>query len=187
MTAAQPCSQVPCVPVNASKSTTPFFSSVRIDSYQPQYRQAFYDINADWIRQYFVMEEVDETVLSDPEKYIIQAGGEVYYAIGTQENGQDTVLGCCALMPHKDSVGRQIYELTKMGVRPEAQGYQVGSRLGQAVIDKAREMGLPEIMLYTNSALKPAIHVYEKLGFKHVAITEPTGYDRSDVKMVMPL
>lgn len=60
-----------------------------IESYDPQYDQAFYDLNAEWVKEFFKMEPIDEQVLSDPKTHIIDKGGEIFYAV---ENGKVLVL-----------------------------------------------------------------------------------------------
>ncbi len=160
------------------------FQSVRIDTFKPEYKQAFYDINAAWLIKYVKLEAFDKKVMLNPESLILETGGEIFFAVGIAEDGYETVLGCCALMPHQDSTGQTIYELMKMAVVPQAQGHHIGTRLGQAIIDKAREIGVPEVVLFTNTALEVAIHVYKKLGFTEVPITQPTDYESVDMKMV---
>ena len=43
-----------------------------------------------------------------------------------------------------------------------------------------------KIILYTNSSLKPAIHLYQKFGFKEHEI-ENNEYERADIYMILDL
>ncbi|MEE8062491.1 MAG: GNAT family N-acetyltransferase, partial [Gemmatimonadales bacterium] len=74
------------------------------------------------------------------------------------------------------------YELAKMAVSPEAQGKGIGWLLGQAVLDRARELGATTVYLESNTVLEPAIALYRKLGFKRVT-GAPSPYARCNIQM----
>jgi N-acetylglutamate synthase-like GNAT family acetyltransferase len=73
-------------------------------------------------------------------------------------------------------------ELAKMAVAPEAQGRNIGWLLGQAAIQKGRELGLHSIYLESNTILKPAISLYHKLGFQKIS-GPPSPYERCNIQM----
>ena len=58
--------------------------------------------------------------------------------------------------------------------------------IGQATIEKAKEIGAKKVYLETNSVLKPAISLYYKLGFKDVEGYD-SPYNRCNVQMELPL
>jgi len=149
--------------------------NVRIVLYNPDYQQVFRDLNEEWIKTYFEMEEADHRALDNPEEYIIQKGGKIFVALY-----KDEPLGVCALLKMDD--GQYDYELAKMAVSPKAQGKNIGFLLGQAAIRKAREMGAAKIYLESNTILKPAINLYLKLGFQKVA-GHSTPYKRCNIQM----
>lgn len=126
-----------------------------IMSFEREFRQ----LNEAWISRYFSMEESDKIVLSNPQKYILDKGGNVFLAL---HDGK--VIGCCALLVH------DIYtcELAKMVVNPLAQGKGIGSLLGNALINKARERGFRRVVLEGNTKLTASISLYRKLSFKEV-------------------
>src|SRR5687768_6402550 len=97
-----------------------------------------------------------------------------------EEDGE--VVGACALIRMDDGV----FELAKMAVAPVAQGKGIGTMLGQAAVDRARDLGASRVELLTNSALAPALRVYSELGFVNVPVG-PTEYRRADVRMVLRL
>ena len=140
---------------------------------------AFYEINAAWISQMFVLEENDITLLENPRELIVDKGGAVLFA----ETPDLGVVGTCAIMKMKDGW----FELTKMGVLEAARGRKVGEFLLAATIERARTMGVADrLYLLTNKKCGPAIHLYEKLGFEHDAeIMRLFGsrYERCDVAM----
>ena len=75
------------------------------------------------------------------------------------------------------------YELAKMGVSTEAQGMGIGYQLGQAVIDKGRQVGAKRLYLESNTRLQPAIQLYYKLGFEKLTQSLPSPYKRSNIQM----
>lgn len=152
---------------------------IEIIPFADDLRDEFWNINSQWIEEHFVVEPIDARVLKNPETEILDRGGAIFFA---RDSGTGQVLGTCALMEHSGK-----WEMTKMGVRPEARGRGIGELLGKTIIDHARQQGLKKIVLETNSKLKPAINLYRKLGFVHVAPTVGSDYSRSDVTMELEL
>jgi DNA-binding MarR family transcriptional regulator/GNAT superfamily N-acetyltransferase len=152
---------------------------VQIVAYEPKYAAHFKALNIEWLEKYFYVEDYDKEVLSNPEKYIIDKGGSIYFALLADE-----VVGTCALMQPRPGE----YELTKMAVTSKAQGKQAGRKLGIKIIDKAREMNLNMIFLESNKKLTPALALYEKLGFKYMHKDANTSaYERANVYMELML
>ncbi|RZK22808.1 MAG: MarR family transcriptional regulator, partial [Hymenobacter sp.] len=58
--------------------------------------------------------------------------------------------------------------------------------LGTAAIEKVKQLGASSLYLESNTILKPAINLYNKLGFKKVA-GNPTPYERADIQMLLQL
>lgn len=152
---------------------------VEIVSYCPEYRDAFHDLNIEWISGYFRIEDVDRRTLNDPEEYILNSGGFIYVALYRGEPA-----GVCALLKMNDD--KYDYELSKMAVSPSAQGKNIGYLLGQAAVNKAKEEGASSIYLESNTILKPAINLYHKLGFKKIA-GRPSSYERCNIQMELLL
>ncbi len=152
--------------------------ALTIREFSDDLAQAFHDINAEWIEAMFVLEPVDREVLENPQEKIIAPGGVILF-VEAQGLG---VVGTCALKP----TGAGGYELTKMGVRETARGSGAGAFLLAAIIARAVEMGADPLYLLTNRTCAAAIHLYEKLGFRHDAgIMADYGarYARCDVAM----
>jgi GNAT superfamily N-acetyltransferase len=84
-------------------------------------------------------------------------------------------------------MGEGSVELSKMGVRPAAQGRGVGRLLVAAAIDRAREMGMKRVYIETNSILAPAIKLYRDAGFVPLKERIPTPYARADVQLELLL
>jgi len=152
---------------------------VKIVSYEPCYREVFKSLNEEWIQQYFEMEEADHKALDNPEKYILQNGGFIFVALYKSEP-----MGVCALLKMNDE--HYDFELAKMAVNPTAQGKSIGYLLGRAAIQKAMESGASTIYLESNTILKPAINLYQKLGFQKIA-GHSTPYKRCNIQMELIL
>lgn len=138
----------------------------------------FHDINAEWITSMFRMEDTDRKTLENPRASIIDPGGAILFV---EAKGLG-IIGTCALQK-TSATG---FELTKMGVRTVARGLKAGEFLLNAVIEKAMSLGADPLYLLTNSRCAAAIHLYEKLGFRHDAgIMADYGarYARCDVAM----
>ena len=133
----------------------------------------FTRLNTDWLEKYFVVEPVDINMLGNPKDFFIDKGGFIFFA---QLNGG--IAGTFALLKESDSV----FELSKMAVDEKYQGMKVGNRMLEFCIAKAKELNIAKIILYSNTKLKPAIHLYEKYGFIEAPIIHSI-YKRSDIKM----
>ncbi|WP_181304970.1 GNAT family N-acetyltransferase [Rufibacter sp. XAAS-G3-1] len=150
---------------------------VLIIDYTPAHAARFRELNQAWIERYFEMEELDHKSLGDPDGYIIAKGGHIFMA---EYNGE--LVGTCALIKVDD----QTYELAKMAVTDKAQGLKIGKRLGEAAIQKAKELGAATLILLSNQKLETALHLYRKLGFAEVP-DELKEYKRADIKMELAL
>ncbi len=153
-------------------------SPVTIQRFSPALAPHFYRLNAEWLQRFFSIEPIDEEVLRDPFSRIVQPGGEILFA----QQGA-AVVGTCALKV--SAAGKERFELTKMAVTASAQGHGVGRLLLEAVLASYRALQGQSLFLETNSQLKPAIHLYESVGFRQQP--HPQGasvYQRADVYMV---
>ena len=148
---------------------------VDIISFNKQYSKDFYELNVEWLKTFFYVEPYDEEVLSKPEKYIINKGGHIFFA-----KLEDDVVGSVALMP----IGNEgLFELTKMAVSPKHRGHKIGQKLMQYCIDYAKSIGLPKLLLYSNTNLENAIYIYRKYGFIQVPVEPDCPYKRCNIKM----
>lgn len=152
---------------------------VRIIPYTVDYQNVFKALNEEWINTYFEMEEADRKALDNPQEYIIKNGGHIFVALYKEE-----AVGVCALLKMTD--GYYDYELAKMAVSPKAQGKNIGFLLGQTALKKAIETGASKIYLESNTILKPAINLYQKLGFQKIA-GHLTPYKRCNIQMELIL
>lgn len=62
--------------------------------------------------------------------------------------------------------GEGICEMKRLYVLPEFQGYGVGKKLSQLIIEKAKALGYKAMVLDTLERLQPALKLYTHLGFE---------------------
>jgi len=145
--------------------------------YKPEFKQAFKELNIAWLEKYFYVEKYDLEVLSNPEKYILDKGGNIYFIL---EN--EIPKGVVALMINEyDEL-----ELTKMGMDESAKGKGYGNLLMKHCIEEAQKTKKNELFLYSNTKLGPAIHLYKKYGFMEIPVGK-SEYERCNIKMKLEL
>lgn len=145
--------------------------------YTTAHQKHFELLNKAWIEKHFWLEAVDKAVLENPEEHIIAHGGKILVALW---NGE--VAGVVALKP----VENGWMEMTKMAVDAPFQGKKIGEALVRACVDECKRMGIRRLILYSNTVLQNAIHLYRKVGFTET-LPRLTTYERSDIRMDMPL
>lgn len=150
---------------------------MNIVPFHTNYSQDFYDLNVEWLRKFFYVEPYDEQVLSNPKTYILEKGGHIFFAVK-----DDKVMGTVALIPYDKST----YELTKMAVHPNFRGRKIGQQMLQYCIEFVLGEG-KNLMLYSHTKLKNAIHIYRKAGFKELELEADNPYERSNIKMILTL
>ena len=146
---------------------------VRIIEFRDELAGYFKDLNVAWLQKYFYVEAIDEEMLSNPKKYIVDNGGYIFFA---EMNG--AIAGTFALMKIEDDV----YELSKMAVDKKLQGQKIGNTMMEFAIKKVKDLGANKLILFSNTLLSPAIHLYRKYGFKEVPL-ETSDYKRSNIRM----
>lgn len=155
-------------------------SEVSIVEYKPQFRNAFFELNRNWIEMYWELEPHDIEVLENPEKHILEKGGHIFVALYNSRP-----VGVCALCPMPKESGYD-FELAKLAVNNSIQRKGIGRKLCESVVNKARELGAETLFLESNTRLKPAIALYRKLGFKELPEFHPA-YARGDIQMELHL
>lgn len=151
---------------------------MEILSYTPEYTKDFKNLNIAWLEKYFWVEPHDEDVLDNPERYIIEPGGNIFFVKENEE-----IIGTVALMKMEDD----IFELTKMAVTPAAQGKKIGQQLMEHTINFAKNKGWQKLIIYSNRKLENAIYIYKKYGFVEIPIENNNPYSRGDIKMELNL
>ena len=152
---------------------------IKIIPYEPCHQAAFRALNEEWITTHWEMEEADYHALDHPQEYILDKGGYIFIALY-----KDEPVGTCALYKMDDPV--YDYELAKLAVSPKVQGKGLGILLCETAINKAVELSCKKIFLESNTLLKPAIHLYRKLGFKELS-NYHHAYPRGNIQMELTI
>jgi ribosomal protein S18 acetylase RimI-like enzyme len=152
-------------------------NQVEFIEYRPELARYFTELNLAWVEKYFVVEALDKEVLGDPENNIIRRGGYIYFALY-----DGTVAGTFALLNKQGGV----YELAKMAVSEHFQGKHIGNLMLAFCISKAKALNIKKLILFSNTILKPAIHLYRKYGFTEVPLGD-SEYTRSNIKMELAI
>jgi ribosomal protein S18 acetylase RimI-like enzyme len=146
---------------------------ITIINFEEDLSSYFKELNVAWLKKYFYVEPVDEEMLGRPKENIIDKGGHIFFA-----KAGSAIAGTVALI----KVAGDEFELGKMAVDEQFQGKKIGHLLIDHCIKQAKTLGAKKIILYSNTILKPAIHLYEKFGFTELPIVN-SEYKRSNIKM----
>ena len=152
---------------------------IQIVSYTPSFQAIFKSLNENWITAHWRLEAHDLEYLDYPQQNIIDKGGYIFVATYKNEP-----VGVCALCKMDDLIFD--YELAKLAVSPKAQGKGIGILLCKAAVNKAKELGAKKLFLESNTLLRPAIHIYKKIGFKELSEYHPA-YERGDIQMELTI
>lgn len=151
---------------------------INIIPFEQKHAIAFKTLNLNWLERYFYVEEKDKELLENCQESIIDIGGHIFLAASDSE-----IVGCFSLIPYEPNV----FELGKMAVDPNFQGFKIGQQLLTFAIDFGKQQEWKALVLYSSTKLDTALHVYKKYGFKDVALEKDLPYLRSDVKMKLEL
>ena len=150
---------------------------INVIEYAAVHQPYFERFNRQWIEKWFVMEPLDEFVLTNPEEAILKPGGAILMA---EYDGE--IVGTVALRK-LDAI---TYEFTKMAVDEKFRRRGIAEKLTYASFQKAKQLGAKQVILYSNTKNAAAIRLYEKIGFRHLPV-ETGVYKRANVKMIMEL
>jgi len=146
-----------------------------IIDFTAEHAAAFKQLNLAWITENWTVEAADLKALDSPFESIIDAGGAIL--IGESDS---VVVGTVALIP----LTAGTLELAKMTVSKTVRGTGLGLALGLAALARAKEMGARKVYLESNTILKPAISLYEKLGFQKLPDdARASPYERCNIRM----
>jgi ribosomal protein S18 acetylase RimI-like enzyme len=130
-------------------------------------------LNYEWLEKYFKVEKGDVIALSNPQTEIIDKGGFIYFV---KQNNE--IVGTVSLLKKSGTV----FELGKMAVTEKAQGLGIGKLLVEHCLTIAKEKNIEKLILYSNTKLASAIHLYKKYGFTEIELEQGL-YERANIKM----
>lgn len=146
---------------------------IEIVDYSEDLKESVKILNYEWLEKYFRIESNDVIQLSNPEKEILHKGGFIYCAKWNKK-----VVGTVSLL----KLSNDVFELGKMAVTKEAQGHYIGNALMEHCFHIAKQKGIKKLILYSNTKLEAAIHLYKKYGFTEMKL-ESGRYERANIKM----
>ncbi len=146
---------------------------MNIIPYELKYKADFIRLNKAWVEKFFGrLEEEDLHTLGGVEE-ILARGGQIFVALQDAQ-----VLAVCMAKPLESN----IWEICKLATDENLQGRGAGSAVFKACLEYAQTRNAKKIMLISNRILKPALHIYEKFGFKEVPL-QGKPYERADIQM----
>lgn len=148
-------------------------SNIQIIDFSDDLKESIKTLNYEWLKKYFRVEKSDVISLSNPREEIIDKGGFIFYA-----KLNDEIVGTASLLKKSNT----IFELGKMAVSEKAQGHKIGTLLLEHCLSFAKQKEVKTLLLYSNTQLESAIHLYRKYGFSEVEL-EKGLYERADIKM----
>ena len=140
--------------------------------------EKFKSLNLEWSNRYFKVEPIDELVLNNPKREIIDKGGFIFMI----EKNSD-IIGTFAFIKKSE----KIYEFSKMAIIPDERGNGYGNKAMRFLIQFAKNKKWSRLILYSNTKLKNSIHLYRKYGFKEIPIEKNLIYSRGNIKMELSL
>ena len=150
-----------------------------IINFKIEHEKHFYDLNIAWLKEFFLVEDYDQKILSNPQKHIINKGGSIFFAKKNKK-----IIGVVALMPTDEF---DVFELTKMGVKKSFRNQGVGRLLINKCIEKVKLDKLKKVIIYSNRKLENAIYLYKSFGFNEVELEKKSNYKRADIKLELRL
>lgn len=145
---------------------------MKIVEYKKKFEKDFIELNTAWVERFFKMEQEDREILYHAEDFL-EKGGMIYFAVEGEK-----VLATCMAFPVEDTV----WEICKLAANEKYQGKGAGTAVFCACKDYAEKHGAKKITLISNHILKPALHIYEKMGFRCVPLSRGNEYERADVQ-----
>lgn len=151
--------------------------NIKIIPFTEETKEYIKTLNYEWLDKYFSVEPNDVIQLSNPEDEIVKKGGYIYYAAVDNK-----IVGTVTLMKEN----YKTYELGKMAVTEKFQGKGIGKYLLEFTIEKAKNLGAENIILYSNTKLESAIKLYKKYGFEE-SYMDKSHYKRANIKMKLKI
>lgn len=148
-------------------------NKIEIINFSEDQKEAIKTLNYEWLEKYFRVEKNDVISLSNPKEEIIDKGGFIFYA-----KLNDEIVGTASLLRKDETT----FELGKMAVSGKAQGHKIGTLLLEHCLEFAKQKDIKTLILYSNTKLESAIHLYRKYGFSEVELEQGL-YERADIKM----
>jgi ribosomal protein S18 acetylase RimI-like enzyme len=151
---------------------------VEILKFDRIFAKAFADLNYEWIASAYGIEEHDREILDHPESYIVDRGGQMFFAVS-----DGVAVGTVAMI----KIDVASYELAKMAVSPDQRRQGISNKLMEACIGFAIENEAKKIILESNTKQAAAIKLYRKYGFAETELDPNSPYVRANIRMELAI
>lgn len=148
-------------------------NKIEIINFSQDQKEAIQTLNYEWLEKYFRVEKNDVISLSNPKEEIIDKGGFIFYA-----KLNDEIVGTASILKKDETT----FELGKMAVSGKSQGHKIGTLLLEHCLEFAKQKDIRTLILYSNTKLESALHLYRKYGFSEIELEQGL-YERADIKM----
>ncbi|HEM3474116.1 GNAT family N-acetyltransferase [Streptococcus suis] len=146
---------------------------MNIETYKPEYKEAFIAMNLAWIEEMFQVEDEDRMVLGSIEERLAN-GGEIFFAI----NDEGEIMASCMVAPLPSGE----WEIEKFAAKKEFAGQGAGKACLQACLDFIKEKQIQKVIIVSNRKCVSAIHLYRKFGFIEIPVDKNKfPYERADI------
>ncbi|HFU4489637.1 TPA: GNAT family N-acetyltransferase [Streptococcus suis] len=146
---------------------------MNIETYKPEYKEAFIAMNLAWIEEIFQVEDEDRMVLGSIEERLAN-GGEIFFAI----NDEGEIMASCMVAPLPSGE----WEIEKFAAKKEFAGQGAGKACLQACMDFIKEKQIQKVIIVSNRKCVSAIHLYRKFGFIEIPVDKNKfPYERADI------
>ncbi|MFH6649961.1 GNAT family N-acetyltransferase [Streptococcus suis] len=146
---------------------------MNIETYKPEYKEAFIAMNLAWIEEMFQVEDEDRVVLGSIEERLAN-GGEIFFAI----NDEGEIMASCMVAPLPSGE----WEIEKFAAKKEFAGQGAGKACLQACMDFIKEKQIQKVIIVSNRKCVSAIHLYRKFGFIEIPVDKNKfPYERADI------
>ncbi|HFH9946594.1 TPA: GNAT family N-acetyltransferase [Streptococcus suis] len=146
---------------------------MNIETYKPEYKEAFIAMNLAWIEEMFQVEDEDRMVLGSIKERLAN-GGEIFFAI----NDEGEIMASCMVAPLPSGE----WEIEKFVAKKEFAGQGAGKACLQACMDFIKEKQIQKVIIVSNRKCVSAIHLYRKFGFIEIPVDKNKfPYERADI------
>lgn len=142
-----------------------------IIEYDARYKEDFIRFNKAWIIDNFGFLEKEDLETFEKIEEELAEGAMIYFAV---EDGN--ALATCMTKPMDGGT----WEICKLASNKETAHAGCGSAVFGAAMDWAESHGAKRLFIISNSKLKPALHIYDKFGFKEIKLDDYE-YERGDI------
>lgn len=144
---------------------------MRIIEYDWRYKNSFIQFNTDWIVDNFGCLEKEDIETFEKIDEELKNGAMIYFAME-----DDVPLATCMVKP----MNGETWEICKLASNKRREHKGCGSAVFESAMQWAINHGAKKLFLLSNRKLKPAIHIYEKYGFKEIKLNDYE-YVRGDI------